>query len=889
MRKILIFLVAAISAIAYSSASKPEETPPPWLEEGRAAFAEGDTLKLVGVLEKWLPKVEKFGPDYEKILFYLGEFYSDLNDIENFYRIFELQDEHNRNELKKECKTVEQHLERANYLALSGRYDEANADFIAAFEMPMTQAQRYKAADAYARFFYENKDFLNGAEYYLTAAKALSDSLGIVKESVIAENKAAFCLFAAEDYSRAIELYNKVYQEMKRLDFSDSICNEKVRMIAVCHQGKKDFKKAAEVFTTYIDGTGEITKARAKGLSSRAFVNRFSGDFESSIADYEKAIAIYEKLGLGTEAAETKNKLDQCLIADGRLPRYSDEETKFVIDKARTLKLIDAEKKSLAQTGNLMGNMFTASSLGLIAGSYALIEDFQAATDYYNQFLPMLRTALEEDFLYRNAEERERSWNQNRIYIDDLNNLFINTPEEMPARQKLPALLYDAQLLSKGVLLTSAVEFEKVMKRIDNADLSAAYDTIKANRLRLDKMREEGRNPDSILALMRKTDRQQIELQRKSADMSRYTDFMKITHADVAKALPADAAAIEFIKIGDSPLSVYNEIIAVIISSDNPDGIVVPFQNESTISAYSELTDLYKSSVLTAVILKNLLPYLEGKKVVYFAPDGPLHSMAIENMTDLPFELVRVSSTKVLCTNSARASIREAALFGNIDYMFADPSAKRSSDDGLASFGELGNTKREIREIAGLLKKGKARVKIYEELKATKKVFLTEPKRPINLLHVATHGKYFNSHKPSDNKDSGDDAMKRSILAFAGANIDGDSAIVNAAEIARMDLHECELVVLSACESGLGQLGYDGVFGLQRGFKNAGAKSLLVSLSPVSDDVTADMMIAFYTRYLDKKNPHTPRAALRAAQNEIRTKYPDDTTWASFILIDALN
>ena len=103
-----------------------------------------------------------------------------------------------------------------------------------------------------------------------------------------------------------------------------------------------------------------------------------------------------------------------------------------------------------------------------------------------------------------------------------------------------------------------------------------------------------------------------------------------------------------------------------------------------------------------------------------------------------------------------------------------------------------------------------------------------------------------------------------------------------------MTLFDCELAVLSACESGLGKLGNDGVFGLQRGFKNAGVKSLLVSLNEVADAATADMMVSFYRHFLNDKDT-TKREALRKAQSEIRARNDGDDTWASFILIDSFD
>ena len=94
-----------------------------------------------------------------------------------------------------------------------------------------------------------------------------------------------------------------------------------------------------------------------------------------------------------------------------------------------------------------------------------------------------------------------------------------------------------------------------------------------------------------------------------------------------------------------------------------------------------------------------------------------------------------------------------------------------------------------------------------------------------------------------------------------------------------------DLVALSACETGLGQLSGDGVFGLQRGFKLAGVNSILMTLNKVDDDITCDFMSVFYTDYLAGK----PKAeAFREAQEKIRLKYPDNECWRSFILLDAI-
>ena len=99
-----------------------------------------------------------------------------------------------------------------------------------------------------------------------------------------------------------------------------------------------------------------------------------------------------------------------------------------------------------------------------------------------------------------------------------------------------------------------------------------------------------------------------------------------------------------------------------------------------------------------------------------------------------------------------------------------------------------------------------------------------------------------------------------------------------------MDLQGLELVVLSACQTGLGQLKDDGVFGLQRGFKKAGAHTLLMSLWSVDDHATQVMMTQFYQQLM---LTHNRFLAFRQAQQAMREMgYNDPFYWASFIMLD---
>ncbi len=176
------------------------------------------------------------------------------------------------------------------------------------------------------------------------------------------------------------------------------------------------------------------------------------------------------------------------------------------------------------------------------------------------------------------------------------------------------------------------------------------------------------------------------------------------------------------------------------------------------------------------------------------------------------------------------------------------------------------------------------------------------------VLHLATHG-YFEpdqEHTPQDlarvggaGRTSGlEDPMLRSGLYLTGATrtlqgrtpaADLDDGVLTAYEATQLDLHGTELVVLSACETGLGESqNGEGVFGLRRALQEAGAQTVLMSMWAVPDRETQELMTRFYQEWLGGKDVHD---ALRDAQHELRAtvkaRYGRDVPayWGAFVLV----
>ncbi|MBQ2778780.1 MAG: CHAT domain-containing protein [Bacteroidaceae bacterium] len=169
-------------------------------------------------------------------------------------------------------------------------------------------------------------------------------------------------------------------------------------------------------------------------------------------------------------------------------------------------------------------------------------------------------------------------------------------------------------------------------------------------------------------------------------------------------------------------------------------------------------------------------------------------------------------------------------------------------------------------------------------------------------MHIATHGFFqaWNGVKKSSEYDTEEmQALSRSGLLMAGAvsymrgmeipdNV--DDGILTARELAALDLTQTELITLSACETGLGDVTSEGVFGLQRGLKKAGANSILMSLWKVDDEATCMLMTEFYRFWVVEGK--SKREALELAKQLVRSHkekgWDDPKYWAAFILLDGI-
>ncbi|MFN4951257.1 MAG: CHAT domain-containing protein [Flavobacteriales bacterium] len=245
------------------------------------------------------------------------------------------------------------------------------------------------------------------------------------------------------------------------------------------------------------------------------------------------------------------------------------------------------------------------------------------------------------------------------------------------------------------------------------------------------------------------------------------------------------------------------------------------------------------------------------------------------------------NTTKAVDSTDFLASTRD------LDQMWIDSLTR-----GGMKASPLPATKVEVEQIAETFQKNGWSVKTYTGENASE-MNIKQEESP-RVLHVATHG-YFFEDIPMDKSNDRflgmdrqrvvQDPMLRSGLLFTGANktlqgeqVNGENGLLSAAEASLLDLRETELVVLSACETGKGEVkNSEGVYGLRKAFADAGAQNIIMSLWKVDDKVTQEFMSRFYEIWLNDKT--SIREAFNRTQLEIKAKYPQPYYWGAFILV----
>ena len=500
--------------------------------------------------------------------------------------------------------------------------------------------------------------------------------------------------------------------------------------------------------------------------------------------------------------------------------------------------------------------------------------------------------------------------------------------------------LYNALLLRKGILLNSEIEFGRLIRKSGDSMLISHYNELIANKKMLNRQYQlpvEQRvfDVDSLRHVINEKEDYLVSASKEYGD---YTSRFRTNWKDIRDKLKDGELCVEFVEFYDT-CAIQNRIyFALVINKNSVSPELVPLCMEQQIH---EVMKNNNPGGMYQLIWNPILQKSKNVNTLYFSPAGILNNLGIEyidineheNISD-KYAIYRLSSTRAIVENQ-KTACKSAAIYGGLDYSVdvgvlltqnvrlgieTNSSVMyRGLSDSLAvrnSFEPLYNTKTEISEIDKTLKKGNMVVFMYSDTFGTEESFKALSGKGMNLIHLATHGMYIEASEAESKKretnlsfiqldENGggqiqeDKSLSRSFLVMSGGDMlpshkevpdNLEDGILTASEISKLDLRGLDLVVLSACQTALGDIDNEGVYGLQRGFKKAGANTIIMSLDKVDDEATRILMVEFYRNLINGK---PKRQSLQEAQQYLRKvengKYDDPKYWASFIMLDGLN
>ena len=492
---------------------------------------------------------------------------------------------------------------------------------------------------------------------------------------------------------------------------------------------------------------------------------------------------------------------------------------------------------------------------------------------------------------------------------------------------KLEALAYDALLLIRGALLNSENNLRRVINERHDASLNKIWEELKADRYILSKEIEKDSlsrklNVDSLQKVIYSLEDSLIVKCKEYGDITR---SMKLKWKDIQQHPPNDIA-LEFLSFPINNDSVVYVVLSLRKDSEYPK--MITLFEEKQLTGFPDSLH-YQCKEMADLVWKPLIPELEGVKNIYFSPSGALYNIGIEYLPGMEdYNIYRLSSTRELVTGGKTKTKNRAVLYGGLNYdarfeksaieksivMLDEIFKERANVRGMGLRGGkeyLEHTKEEIDIIAEEFDKVKWECLIDSAAMGTEESFKALSGKNIGCLHIATHGFYY-AKEDADNArykfmlidndmiSAEDKALTRSGLLMSGANHiledeelpdNVEDGILTAKEIADIDLRGLNLVVLSACQTGLGDISQgEGVFGLQRGFKKAGANSILMSLWEVNDEATQILMTQFYKNLVSGQSK---RQSLHFAQKYLREynngRFNEPKYWAAFILLDGID
>ncbi|WP_136464908.1 CHAT domain-containing protein [Flagellimonas onchidii] len=738
-------------------------------------------------------------------------------------------------------------------------------------------------------------------------------------------------------FKNALSLYRKSMTNTERIlgknhpDYGIVLSN-----LALLYREMGDYNKALSLF---LRAKENVETTLSKNHPNYVTILSNLSQSYKSMGDFERALELSLKV---------KNETEMLLGRDHPLYglRLNDLAILF-LETGRNQKALQLSIEALENMEHNLGKNHPdyGQVLVNIAIVYERLGDYGKAFTTLKEYNKITQLQIARNFSYQTAKEKESFFENN---IGKYNfKVFSNFNYISDSKYKQASTIAMNNILTrKGILLNSSKNILEELSSLGQVGIDKKVNEFRGNMSFMQSqeqlpMAKRSKDFEERRSQLEVLERELVNLHDEhfGEEMNYVRDFKDIkleeedlaiefTYFDVYNKQWTDSTmyvAYLYKKGWEAPKAINlfeaGQLEKYLVNASSPNQLY-NIRGAKAVSSGTMVSDsIYK------LVWEPLEEHTQNISKIYYSPDGLLHKIAFDALPNKEGELLgsghdlsRMGNTADVNMYPIQPNLNDVLLIGGVEYAYEGDTIDSEGDRGFSVleseqllgswenknrntregiWNYLPGTQKEVEDIKSLLPASK----IWSGKTATETSFKALSGNSPSVLHIATHG-YFFPDLENKKEDRllrqgkpyvhAENPLLRSGLILANANYawqngnnphEDEDGILTALEISNLDLRNTDIVILSACETGLGDIpSSEGVYGLQRAFKMAGVDTIIMTLWEVPDKETAEFMKLFY-RNLKKRN--NPKDAFKEAQTTMMQKYREEPEkWGAFVYLE---
>ncbi len=693
---------------------------------------------------------------------------------------------------------------------------------------------------------------------------------------------------------------------------------ETLNGLSVLYYKLNDLVSANEYMNEALESTGNFRNIRPYMVNNLGTIYMKQGEIEKAQQCFEESSEGFRQLfgSMNPDYASSLNNLAGIYKAQGKLGEALNLYTK-VLDMDRVIYGEQHQRYATSlnnvallylQLGNssLAGKLLvqardiretalgdfhplyikTLNDLGMY---HMIVGDTIGSMDQFNLALKAEIKHMQDIFPVLTDKQRKLYFDQARSNIERFSSLafkdkYINSQYAKDALNHF--------INTKGILFYASEKMRRLVQASGDNQTKRTYDEWREKKYKLAQaylLTHDERRIQGISINTLEEECTQLE-KTLSLKFKVFSDQEKASYhswEEISEALPDQSVTLDIIQFRNYTVNVIDEEIvqgfedrsnyaAFIIGQDS---LLQPVKwpedvdfDKGFAQYRNSLRFGLKDRASYGVFWEPIDQHLDSINRVYLAPDGIFHKLNPgvffnpgENLyVAEEYDIINITSGKDLLYAEEKRLIKDAKIFGNPDF---------SKLEGF-TLNQLPGAEREASDITDILdvRRWKSETYYYNSATEEQVKTLSNP----GIIHLATHG-YFD-----DDPDHAD-PLHSSGIFLSKTDESNNDGLLSAYEAMNLALDQTSLVVLAACETGLGTVqNGEGVFGLQRAFLVAGADNVLLSLVKINDQAARNFMNLFYKALLEDEDP---KRAFFNARAQFRQVDPNPYNWGAYILV----